>query len=336
MWCLICYTGLTRRCPGWKQQRCFRDPISATCYRIVRLPDSFNAIFLQDSTRITLTLQGKLQIGISRPVVYNSMTMENGTAQRNSEKPGTDRAQQEEAEHDIGWWHKVLDLLLPACCVLCGMSSDSGGICHPCIVDLPWMGLHCDQCALPVASAQDKVCGQCLQNPPPFTRTVCPLQYRFPADRLVQSFKFNRQLVAGRVLSRLMCERVLRDESHYPDVLIPVPLHRLRTIKRGFNQAYEIGRHISKVLDIPLQPVSLRRRRNTKAQSGLSRKQRRKNVRGAFYWHGWNRAARHVALVDDVMTTGTTVTECARVLKRAGAKRVDVWVASRAMPGNRQ
>jgi ComF family protein len=107
-------------------------------------------------------------------------------------------------------------------------------------------------------------------------------------------------------------------------------------IRRGFNQAYELGSDISKALDIPVMAASLRRRRNTKAQSGLSRKQRRKNLRGAFYWDGKVNPARHVALIDDVMTTGTTVSECAKVLRRAGAQRVDVWVAARAIRANRQ
>jgi ComF family protein len=104
---------------------------------------------------------------------------------------------------------------------------------------------------------------------------------------------------------------------------------------RGFNQAYELATYASRVLDIPLHASELRRQRSTLAQSGLSRKQRRKNLKGAFSWHGSRKPGRHVALIDDVMTTGTTVTECAKVLKRAGAKRVDVWVAARALPPGR-
>ena len=130
-----------------------------------------------------------------------------------------------------------------------------------------------------------------------------------------------------------MCEYVSSRELSQPDLLIPVPLHKLRMIKRGFNQASELGGYISKTLDIPLLTTALRRHCNTKAQSGLNRKQRRKNVRGAFYWHSQIKPPPHVILIDDVMTTGTTVTECARVLKNAGAKRVDVWVAARAISG---
>ena len=230
---------------------------------------------------------------------------------------------------------EALDFLLPPRCVLCGLPTGSICICEPCKSELPRPGPHCFQCGLPLASPYDKICGACIKNSPPFTHTVCPLHYKFPADRLVQSFKFNRQLAAGRVLSHLLCEYVAANEFIYPDVLIPVPLHHLRMIKRGFNQASELAAYASKLLDIPLLTTALRRHRHTKAQSGLSRKQRRKNVRGAFYWHGRKKPAHHVALIDDVMTTGTTVTECARILKKAGAKRVDVWVATRAIPANR-
>ena len=234
------------------------------------------------------------------------------------------------------WLHSSLDLLLPPRCILCGQSSGAICICEPCKAELPWNDIQCRQCGLPLATAKDDVCGSCIQNPPPFTRTICPLRYEFPADRLVQLFKFNRQLASGRVLSHLLSEYAGRQFNDLPDVLVPVPLHSLRFIKRGFNQAYELAAYISRVLDIPLLTSSLRRHRNTPAQSGLNRKQRRKNIRDAFYWHGTTFPGNHIALVDDVMTTGTTAGECARVLKAVGAKRVDVWVTARAIPAARQ
>ena len=235
---------------------------------------------------------------------------------------------------DRPWWHKVLDTMLPPRCVLCGGPSGAICICDGCKTDLPWLGSHCLRCALPLGSPKDTICGACIQNPPPFLRTICPLEYEFPVSRLVQGFKFKRQLAAGRVLGHLICEHISLKEADLPDMLIPVPLHGLRMISRGFNQAYELATYASRVLSVDLQADAIRRKRHTRAQSGLSRKQRRQNLRGAFCWHGPRKPARHVALVDDVMTTGTTVTECARVLKRAGAKRVDVWVAARAVPAH--
>ena len=237
---------------------------------------------------------------------------------------------------DSRWWSAALDFILPARCILCGLPSGPICICAACKADLPWHGPHCLRCGLPLGSARDTICGACIQKAPPFFRTVCALQYEFPANRLVQSFKFKRQLAAGRVLSHLLCEYITHRKVDLPDMLIPVPLHNRRLIRRGFNQAYELAHYAARVLDIPLLASSLRRHRNTKAQSGLSRKQRRKNVRGAFYWHGLIKPGGHIALIDDVMTTGTTISECAGVLKRAGAKRVDVWVAARAIPARRQ
>jgi len=153
-------------------------------------------------------------------------------------------------------------------------------------------------------------------------------------NRLVQGYKFRRQLASGRILSHLICEYITLRELNLPDMLIPVPLHSLRMISRGFNQAYELATYAGRVLNLPLHANALRRQRSTRAQSGLSRKQRRQNLHGAFSWYGARKPGRHIALIDDVMTTGATVTECARVLKKAGAKRVDVWVAARAVPLN--
>ena len=233
-------------------------------------------------------------------------------------------------------WHKAVDFLLPPRCVLCGQASGPVCICSQCKTDLPWHGPHCLRCGLPLGSARDKICGACIQSTPAFFRTICPLRYEFPANRLVQAFKFKRQLAAGRVLSHLLCEHVSIGKLSLPDTLIPVPLHYSRLLRRGFNQAYELSAYAAKTLDIPILDSALRRKRRTRAQSGLSRKQRRRNLKGAFYWHGSAKPGRHVALVDDVMTTGSTVGECARVLKKAGAKRVDVWVAARAVHTGRK
>jgi len=237
---------------------------------------------------------------------------------------------------DRGRWQALLDVLLPPRCVLCGGPCGHICICAGCRADLPWHGPCCRRCGLPLGSALDRICGACIRKPPPFTRTVCPLRYDFPADRLVQAFKFNRQLAAGRVLSHLLVETVTRLDAGLPDMLVPVPLHRWRMLRRGFNQAADMAAYAGRVLQVQVLADALRRRRNTPAQSGLSRKQRRRNLRGAFDWHGGVKPGRHVAIVDDVMTTGATLSECTRVLKNAGARRVDVWVAARAIPAGRR
>jgi len=232
----------------------------------------------------------------------------------------------------VNMFKNAIQMLLPPRCVLCGQPSGAICLCERCKNDLPRTTLQCYQCGLPLPAGHGKTCGQCLQNPPFYDHTASPLEYTFPIDQLVRALKFHRQLAEGRVLSHLLYEHIITGGHTLPDCLIPVPLHNMRMIKRGFNQAFELGSYTGRMLGIPLQITGLRRKRNTRAQSGLSRRQRRTNVRGAFYWRGHKNPGRHVALIDDVMTTGTTVSECARVLKDAGAERVDVWVPARAIP----
>jgi ComF family protein len=156
---------------------------------------------------------------------------------------------------------------------------------------------------------------------------ISPLLYRFPVDRLVQRFKFNRHLPAGRLLALLML-RVVNNQS--ADLLVPVPLHWKRLFQRGYNQAVELALPISRETRIPLLTNGLCRRRETKAQSGLDARARRKNLGGAFRWRHRKPPPPHVVLIDDVMTTGATATECTKVLLNAGAVRVDIWTAARA------
>lgn len=232
----------------------------------------------------------------------------------------------------IGIVDQCLNALLPPHCVLCGQLCGSVCICYACKMDLPWRGEHCTQCGLPMELESVDCCEFCMQSPPPYWSVVSPFIYDFPVNRLVQALKFRRQLAEGRVLSHLMAEYVHHQELQLPDALIAVPLHRWRLMKRGFNQSFELAAYMGKLLGVRVDTTCLRRGRHTSAQSGLSRKQRLKNVRDAFHWYGDRRAPAHIALVDDVMTTGTTVSECTRVLQKAGAKRVDVWVAARAVP----
>jgi ComF family protein len=227
---------------------------------------------------------------------------------------------------------RCLNAILPPVCVLCGRTSGSVCICYACKMELPWLGEHCRQCGLPVETESVDCCEFCLRSPPRYWSVVSPFVYEFPVDRMVQALKFRRQMAEGRVLSHLMAENIHHQELELPDVIVPVPLHRWRLLKRGYNQSFELAGYIGRMLGIRVDASCLRRSRHTSAQSGLSRKQRLKNVRNAFYWHDDHRAPAHVVLLDDVMTTGTTASECAGVLLRAGAKRVDVWVAARAVP----
>jgi ComF family protein len=174
-------------------------------------------------------------------------------------------------------------------------------------------------------------CGRCLRKPPPIDRVHAAFRYGFPVDRLLPRFKFHHDLAAGRELAeamRAMLAGDLADAAARPGALIPVPLHPARLRERGYNQALEVARPLAKAFSIPLQHEALQRIRHIPPQSGLGALARRRNPRGAFAVSIESLPA-HVALVDDVMTTGATLHECARVLKRAGVQRVDAWVAAR-------
>ena len=222
---------------------------------------------------------------------------------------------------------KVLSwALLPAHCLLCDQAGMGGiDLCEACWRELPKNLLACPRCALPLA-APAHACGLCLKSKPLFTSTVAPMQYLAPLSTLVPRFKFHQDLAAGRLLAELFCRNTLGIDR--PDVLVPVPLHSTRLRKRGFDQALELAKMIAKQKALPLRSDLLIRTRNTAAQSYLDGGQRRKNCRDAFRVVE-KVPPNHIALIDDVMTTGATVQECTKALLKAGAKRVDIWVIAR-------
>lgn len=229
----------------------------------------------------------------------------------------------------------LLDLIMPRHCVLCGAASGATNLCPPCRSDLPRTEYPCRLCALPLRSPNGEVCGPCLRRPPLWDQAVAGLDYRFPVDRLVCHLKFSRDLSCVGVLAAELVAAVQGAAQEPPDMIAPVPLHRTRQLVRNFNQAELIAQCVGKTLGIRVLSRLLVRTRRTAAQSGLHAAQRRRNIRGAFDCGAQcSRAAdaRHIALVDDVMTTGTTLAECSRVLRSAGAGRISVWVTARAPP----
>lgn len=241
------------------------------------------------------------------------------------------------------WGAALLDLLLPPRCLLCGLPSDTGRLCAPCRADLPRSYSPCGQCALPVRTFDDAdvtpLCGACLRAPPPWLQAVAALEYRFPADHLVCRFKFQQDLACGAVLQQELAAAVGRLADPLPQLIVPVPLHRWRQASRAFNQSELLARGLSRSLGLPVATGVLLRTRRTRAQSGLDAVDRRRNVRGAFRCRPERPAllqGRSLALVDDVLTTGTTLAECCRTLRRAGAGGISVWVAARAPTTSRQ
>lgn len=180
-------------------------------------------------------------------------------------------------------------------------------------------------CALP--SPHGAVCGACLVHRPAFDRTVALYRYAFPADRLVQSLKYGSRLPAARWFAEALAARV--GVPPRVDLIVPVPLAAARLRERGFNQSVEIARRLAPLVGVPISLDAIARVRSTVTQTALPVGDRARNVRGAFAASVAVLGAR-IAVVDDVMTTGATLAEIARVAKRAGAVSVENWVVARA------
>lgn len=215
----------------------------------------------------------------------------------------------------------------PSACLLCSARS-TRSLCPGCHADLPWHRQpHCPQCALPTPDSQ--LCGACLKHPPAFDRTHAALVYAFPLDQMIPRLKYHSQLAIAPVLGACLVEAVAA--APRPDRLIAMPLHPARLHARGFNHAAELARVVSTRLGVPLDSGSCRRMRDTPPQVALKYDARRRNVHGAFGCTGDVRGL-HVALVDDVMTTGASLDELAATLKGVGAREVSCWVAARTLP----
>lgn len=217
--------------------------------------------------------------------------------------------------------------LLPQDCLLCGTFAGRAKLCTACAAELPHHPeVCCRICALPTLDGA--VCGHCLKHAPHFSRTVAAYTYAFPLDRLVQSLKYSHKFA---VVS-LLADTLAAQAAHHPlpDALIPMPLHPNRLRQRGFNQAQEIARHLARQLALPLLPYAATRMLDTAPQASLPLRERRKNLRGAFACDG-SVAGRRVAIVDDVMTSGSTLDALAAALLKAGAVEVHCWVVARTV-----
>jgi ComF family protein len=218
----------------------------------------------------------------------------------------------------------IIEHLFPRHCLLCQDRTCDGALCQPCRNDLPWLPpTCCPVCALPTPSGE--VCGHCLKEPPAFVRTQALFTYAFPADRLIQHLKYHEHLAIAPLLGQLMA----RHASVRPDVWLPMPLHPRRTMERGFNQAVEIAHELSRQTGIPMRADLAVRTRDTPPQAGLKREARRRNMKGAFSCKP-EVSGLHIGIVDDVMTTGSTLNALADSLRLAGAREVSCAVVARA------
>ncbi|MFJ2487005.1 ComF family protein [Pseudomonas sp. NPDC087639] len=224
-------------------------------------------------------------------------------------------------------------------CLLCDEPVDAETpICVPCETELPWLGDHCQTCALPLPAA-GLTCGECLLEPPAFEQVAVPWLYSFPVDSLITRFKHNAKWPFGHLLADVLGQYLLYrfdEDLPRPDMLLPVPLASKRLRQRGFNQAAMLARWLSRQLDLPCEENVLRRIKDTNAQQELDAKARKQNLRSAFALApDADVKGRHLALIDDVLTTGATTRALARLLRDAGAARVDVYCLARTpKPGD--
>lgn len=230
----------------------------------------------------------------------------------------------------FAWW------VLPPRCVLCGSRGQHRqlDLCDPCAADFPRAPRACSRCGLTNPAGLGTVavrCRSCAAEPPPYNRLFAPFNYGFPLDGLVQALKYQAAMPNARVLGTLLGHEIQRLGHHDDvDLLVPIPLHAARLVERGFNQSHEIALFTVDVLGREMSSGALRRVRATPSQVGLDRKARLQNVRGAFAADPREVSGRRIALLDDVVTTGSTVAAAAQALLVAGASGVVVWALARA------
>ena len=226
-------------------------------------------------------------------------------------------------------FHRIASHLLnPALCLGCEHQLDSGQFfCTNCIMELLPLTNPCTLCGLENQTS-DILCAACLYDPPRWQGMIAPLNYQGLVRDLLIQLKFSESLhLANSLVSSVIHH--FRNSQPLPEVLLPVPLHRERLLNRGYNQAFEVARILSHLLDIPVDRRALRRTRDTASQSGLSASQREKNILKAFTYEETSSAYTHVAVVDDIVTTGSTANEITKVLHRAGIDRVEIWGLAR-------
>jgi ComF family protein len=244
----------------------------------------------------------------------------------------------------------LLSNLFPSRCILCrktvnGQSVDGPvvneriEICSDCFKALPRNDVYCMRCALPLTDdvSGNVLCGRCIQEAPAYDYAYSPFRYEDGIINLVHQLKFGEKITYARTLGEILLntlqEKLKADGElllkSWPDCLLPVPLHNTRLRQRGFNQSIEIVRVIAKKLKIPIEYNAVIRQRSTSAQTGLNAAQRKKNIKGAFSLVSEIKE-KHVLIIDDVMTTGSTVNELAKLLKKNKVECVGVLSIARA------
>ena len=230
-------------------------------------------------------------------------------------------------------WLKIIqNFCLPPICALCSETALADiALCSDCYKRLDFLDNSCQRCALPLPPASKTgLCGQCIYHPPKYDRCISLFAYEGTIRALVLALKFNKQLRNAHLLGQLLAEQIQQCQPVMPDCLVPVPLSRQRIRARSYNQALELSRPLERQLHIPINMKLIKRTRHTPPQSQMKFAQRAGNLRHAFRL-GKAELPEHVAIVDDVVTSGATVNEMAKLLKKGGVKTVDVWCIARSI-----
>jgi ComF family protein len=228
------------------------------------------------------------------------------------------------------WPRQISYLLFPPRCILCNRPGWGNlDLCSHCRDKLEKNRHACHRCALPLPATAParSLCGRCCRQAPPWERLQAPWLYRGGIAELIRELKFRQKLAAGRTLGLLLAGH-LEEMQELPQLLLPVPLHASQLGERGFNHAAEITRSLSRAIGIPWSSRRLLKARPTAPQHNLGRQARRSNLRHAFQYHG-TAELRHVAVVDDVVTTGSTAMEITRTLKKGGVEKISIWALAR-------
>jgi ComF family protein len=230
-------------------------------------------------------------------------------------------------------------------CILCIQNIENippsiHAVCRACLNNLPWHPkTSCPQCGMPSSGTglNRIVCGSCINSPPDFDTTRAVFLYAYPIDAMMVRYKYGNMLSLSDTFGEFLAEKTTLDflNDNHIDLIIPMPMHPQRLKERGFNQALEIAKVLAKNCKEKLDYKSVTRQTLTLPQASLPLKERVKNIKGAFKVNADKLdklQGKRIAIVDDVMTTGASLNELAKTLKKAGASHVECWVIARTLP----
>lgn len=227
----------------------------------------------------------------------------------------------------------IIDWIIPSRCAVCNIATKLS-FCVDCLQELPWLQNTCIRCAneIKIDFAINE-CGECMIDPPPIDKNITLFSYNFPIDSLITNLKFKNKLAIAYALGELLAINVQQNyelnHEALPQCIVPVPLHPHRLAKRGYNQALEIAKPLKKLLNIPLEMKAIKRIKHTDAQTLIDVSERMGNIKNAFKITT-HFPYKHIAILDDVMTTFTTASELAKECRRGGVEKIDFWCIARA------